>query len=115
MQPQLIYDIHAHRRCPGIHLVESTIWFVLVSMIATMDISKEVNEHGHAIEPEIKFENTVFRYVFVRPLDSSLLCALAIAFADRPKLRNPSKFQFALKARSGQHARLVHEAVDRET
>lgn len=37
----------------------------MVSMIATLDISKAVDEHGSEIEPEVVFDNSVFRYVLV--------------------------------------------------
>lgn len=51
----------AFRRCPGMHLIESSLWIVMASMIATFDISKAVDEHGNMIEPEIVFDNAVFR------------------------------------------------------
>lgn len=47
------------------HLVESSAWLLVVSMIATLDISKALDEDGIEIEPEVVFENAVFRYVSV--------------------------------------------------
>lgn len=32
-------------------------------MIATLDFSKAVDEHGVEVEPEVVFDNSVFRYV----------------------------------------------------
>ncbi|KIM55376.1 hypothetical protein SCLCIDRAFT_134879 [Scleroderma citrinum Foug A] len=63
------------RRCPGSHLAESSIWLMMVSMIATLDICKKTatatDEKGSTdpaagmaeagSEPEIVFENSVFR------------------------------------------------------
>ncbi|KAI6000814.1 cytochrome P450 [Pisolithus albus] len=62
------------RRCPGAHLVESSLWLLMVSMFATLDISKarvaaadeprlnaELKGAESAIEPEIVFDNSVFR------------------------------------------------------
>ncbi|PFH51601.1 hypothetical protein AMATHDRAFT_142046 [Amanita thiersii Skay4041] len=49
------------RICPGKNLVESSIWLVIASMIATLDIKKAVDEQGNVIEPEVKFENPIFR------------------------------------------------------
>lgn len=62
------------RRCPGAHLVESSLWLLMVSMFATLDISKarvaaadeprlnaELRGAESAIEPEIVFDNSVFR------------------------------------------------------
>ncbi|KAI0300570.1 cytochrome P450 [Multifurca ochricompacta] len=60
------------RRCPGIHLVESSIWLLLATVIATLDIEKPRDKCGKEIEPDVKFENSVFRtatrfFVVVRP------------------------------------------------
>ncbi|KDR72492.1 hypothetical protein GALMADRAFT_142815 [Galerina marginata CBS 339.88] len=49
------------RRCPGADLVDSSIWLLLATMIATVDISKAQNSDGSIIEPEIDFNNMVFR------------------------------------------------------
>ncbi|KAI6135874.1 cytochrome P450 [Pisolithus croceorrhizus] len=62
------------RRCPGAHLVESSLWLLMVSMFATLDISKarvaatdesrsntELRGTELAVEPEIVFDNSVFR------------------------------------------------------
>jgi len=49
------------RRCPGAHLVESSAWLLVVSMMATLDISKAMDDHGMRVEPEVTFDNSVFR------------------------------------------------------
>ncbi|KAG1736610.1 cytochrome P450 [Suillus paluster] len=49
------------RRCPGTHLVESSVWLLMACMLATLDIRKARDERGVEIEPVIKFENAVFR------------------------------------------------------
>jgi len=49
------------RRCPGAHLVESSAWLLIVSMIATLDIGKAMDEHGVQIEPEVVYDNSIFR------------------------------------------------------
>ena len=49
------------RRCPGAHLIESSLWIVIACSLATFDIKKVVDEHGKVIEPPIVFENAVFR------------------------------------------------------
>ncbi|KAG2335681.1 cytochrome P450 [Suillus weaverae] len=46
------------RRCPGTHLIESSIWLLITSMLATLDICKARDEQ---IEPVVRFENIVFR------------------------------------------------------
>jgi len=32
-------------------------------MLATLDISKAVDERNDVIEPEVKYENPIFRYI----------------------------------------------------
>jgi hypothetical protein len=50
--------------CPGRHLVHSSVWVLIASMMATLNISKAVDDHGNVIEPEVAFENAVFRCDF---------------------------------------------------
>lgn len=52
------------RQCPGSNLVESSIWLLMVSMLATLDIAKAVDDLGNVIEPEVQFDNSIFRRVF---------------------------------------------------
>ena len=47
--------------CPGRHLVQSSAWILMASVLATMNISKAVDVNGKQIEPEIKYENSIFR------------------------------------------------------
>ncbi|KAG1814714.1 cytochrome P450 [Suillus subaureus] len=49
------------RRCPGTHLVESSVWLLITSMLAALDIRKARDERGAEIEPVVRFENSVFR------------------------------------------------------
>lgn len=42
-------------------MVESAAWLVVVSLIATIDVSKAVDVHGKEIEPDVVYENMVFR------------------------------------------------------
>ncbi|KAG2070560.1 cytochrome P450 [Suillus decipiens] len=49
------------RRCPGTHLVESSVWLLITSMLATLDIRKAKDDKGVEIEPVVRFENAVFR------------------------------------------------------
>ena len=43
------------------NLVESSIWLLLVSMMATLDISKVIDEDGNVVEPKVDFNNPIFR------------------------------------------------------
>ncbi|KAF7973627.1 hypothetical protein HWV62_14814 [Athelia sp. TMB] len=49
------------RRCPGAHLIESSTWLLMVSMLATLDMRKAVDASGNMIEPTVTFDNAVFR------------------------------------------------------
>ena len=63
VQRRALTPAHPHSRCPGAHLVESSAWLLMVSMMATLDITKAVDEYGVEVEPEVVFDNSVFRYV----------------------------------------------------
>lgn len=50
------------RRCPGAHIAESSIWLLMASMLATLDISKPTDQSsGKPIEPTVEFDNPIFR------------------------------------------------------
>jgi hypothetical protein len=51
------------RQCPGKHLVDSSAWLLIVSMLVTLDISKAVDDLGNTVEPTVEYNNAVFRYV----------------------------------------------------
>lgn len=62
------------RRCPGQHLIEESFWIVIATMVATLDISKAVDADGKVIEPNVTFDNAVFR--------CALLC-LTISYTNK--------------------------------
>lgn len=49
------------RRCPGADLVDSTIWILMATMIATIDVSMPLDENGDSIEPQPVYDNQFFR------------------------------------------------------
>ncbi|KAF8552662.1 cytochrome P450 [Imleria badia] len=70
------------RRCPGMHLVESSAWLLTASMIATLDFGKALDEYGVEIEPEVVFNNSIFRMpdpfkLAVKPRSEAVLRMLA--------------------------------------
>ncbi|KAJ6443854.1 O-methylsterigmatocystin oxidoreductase [Purpureocillium lavendulum] len=42
------------RVCIGKHLAEASVWIVVASMLSTMKIEKERDEHGNDVEPEVE-------------------------------------------------------------
>ncbi|OCH88151.1 cytochrome P450 [Obba rivulosa] len=73
------------RRCPGMHLAESSTWLAVVCILATLNVTKAIDSNGDAIEPEVKYENMVFRL--------------------------PNKFTCKIQPRSEQHATLITGSV----
>jgi len=61
MNPKNYVFGYGRRECPGQHLAESSVWLLIVSMLATLDISKAVDEHGNTIEPVVNYSNAIFR------------------------------------------------------
>jgi len=43
------------RLCPGRHMALSSIWISVVSILATFDITKAVDEEGNIIEPSYEY------------------------------------------------------------
>lgn len=69
-----IFNLNAHsyaselftmitRHCPGSHLIESSMWLLMVTMLATLNMSKPTDEYGRTIEPNVQFNDSVFRHV----------------------------------------------------
>jgi hypothetical protein len=48
--------------------VESSVWLLMVSVIATLDIGKAIDDQGREIEPEVVYDDANFRCVSVRVL-----------------------------------------------
>jgi len=76
--PRVFVFGFGRRRCPGAHLVESSVWLMLATMLATLDIEKPRDKDGKDIELEVKFENSVFRTanhfaVILRPRSDAAL------------------------------------------
>ncbi|KIM86577.1 hypothetical protein PILCRDRAFT_308713 [Piloderma croceum F 1598] len=71
------------RHCPGSHLIESSMWLLMVTMLATFDMSKSIDEYGHTIDPDVQFNDSVFRI--------------------------PSAFKCSLMPRSEQMVRLIRQ------
>ncbi|KIJ09366.1 hypothetical protein PAXINDRAFT_87543 [Paxillus involutus ATCC 200175] len=59
--PRMYIFGFGRRRCPGANLVESSAWLLMVSVIATLDIGKAIDDQGREIEPEVVFDNAIFR------------------------------------------------------
>ncbi|KAJ6494054.1 cytochrome P450 [Mycena vitilis] len=72
------------RRCPGLNLVESSVWITVATALATLDISKAKDDFGNPIEPKIDFNNSVFR--------------------------QPDKFQCDIRPRSEQALKVLRQA-----
>lgn len=69
------------RRCPGSHLVDSSLWHLIASMIASLRIEPALNAHGEPVMPKVSYDNRVFRL--------------------------PSAFECRMLPRSAMHASLV--------
>jgi hypothetical protein len=90
------------RRCPGMHLIEESLWIVMASMIAVFDFSNPINEKGRVIKPKVSFDNSVFRFVL------SCYCASRVLTANwHLSYRTPSAFECDIRPRSEQALHLL--------
>ena len=48
------------RRCPGIHLIQSSFWLVIARVVATLDVKERV-VNGVPIKVEVMEKNAFFR------------------------------------------------------
>jgi len=76
MDPRNYIFGFGRRRCPGADLVNSTIWLLMVTMIATIDVSMPLDKNvdSDSNEPNLVYDNQFFRI--------------------------PSRFKFSVKMRS---------------
>lgn len=79
------------------------MWLLMVTMLATLDMSKQTDEYGKTIEPVIQFNDSVFRCV--------VLGALSIRNSYFLPHRTPSPFKCSLRPRSEQAVRLIQQNV----
>ena len=42
-----------------------SLWFVIASILVTFDIKKPLDGNGVPIEPNVTFDNSMFRYVLL--------------------------------------------------
>ncbi|KAJ6550361.1 cytochrome P450 [Mycena sp. CBHHK59/15] len=61
MDPRNYVFGFGRRRCPGADLVDSSIWLLLVTMAATLEISNPLDASGTIIEPKVEYNNAKFR------------------------------------------------------
>jgi Cytochrome P450 len=50
------------RLCPGLNIAEASLWIAMASILATLSISKALDENGKEITPEVKFISTITRW-----------------------------------------------------
>jgi cytochrome P450 len=89
------------RRCPGAYLVESSVWLMLATMLATLDIENPRDRDGKEIKPDVKFENSIFRF-------ASSHCW---RIRTHLHLRTTTHFAVVLRPRSDAALRLIEETI----
>ena len=53
-----------YRICPGRHMAWSSLWITIASLLATMNITKAVDENGVVIEPSGEYESALVQSVW---------------------------------------------------
>ncbi|KAF9456702.1 cytochrome P450 [Collybia nuda] len=56
--------------CPGRHLASASLWIVVVSVLATLDISKALDDNGTEITPDLSFTSGITSHPY--PFRSSI-------------------------------------------
>jgi hypothetical protein len=91
------------RICPGMNLVDASIWLLIVNMLATLDITKPVDENGDVVEQEIIFNNSIFRLDSLHTQSGFVLMIT----------RTPEVFKCRIHPRSEQARKLIVACEDK--
>lgn len=102
MDPRSFIFGFGRRYCPGADLVESSVWILTASILATLDVKPPANGM-----PDVKYEDAIFR--FVGSLLASRLRGLHIAF-----IRVPTKFNCDIQPRSALSLELIKGGMSQE-
>ena len=91
------------RVCPGKAFAESSMFLLMSNIVATMDLTKALDEAGNPITPSVEFGKSAIRYVDSMPLYD--WAALTDVFA-----RHVAPFKCNLRYRSEKARSLVEQA-----
>ncbi|KAG5637844.1 hypothetical protein H0H81_002981 [Sphagnurus paluster] len=98
------------RICPGQYMAFSAIWIAIASMIATLDISKAVDDNGKIIEPSYEYVSALVRYAtYPRAPGFSFLMKNYITVPS-----SPLPFKCSIKPRSPQAESLIRATTNAE-
>ena len=123
------------RRCPGAHLIEESLWIVMATMVATLDISAPPDKiiavgirnaepdllkmgggahdgRSAAVELGVTFDNAVFRCVWCSLLLSPRFDVLFLTCGAHGLYRTPSAFACEIRPRSPQALKALMQATD---
>ena len=81
----------------------------MVSMLSTLNISKAVDEHGRIVEPVVKFENPIFRYVLFAGLSNHEVVSRDPDYLYNSN-RTPSLFKCDMRPRSQKALSLIKQS-----
>jgi len=80
------------------HLADSSVWLLIVCMMATLNIKKPLDENGKVVEPNHTFNNSIFRLVcykylitLFKLLPTSNQDTLFISMRHTPEVREGSR------------------------
>ncbi|QRV98821.1 cytochrome P450 family protein [Ceratobasidium sp. AG-Ba] len=59
------------RRCPGIHVAQSSVWLSIALTLAAYDIAPAVNKEGNEVLPSLDYSNQTVRRVFREQFQST--------------------------------------------
>ncbi|KAJ7251429.1 cytochrome P450, partial [Mycena rebaudengoi] len=69
--PNLIFGF-GRRVCPGQHMVQSTLWITVASLLAVFNITKAIGKDGKILEPSYEYHSAIVSYVMPFPFKCSI-------------------------------------------
>lgn len=69
LDPALVGQFgYGRRACPGKAMATNHVWITVVSILASMNITKAVDEHGSVIEPSGEMKGSMLQCVYPTPV-----------------------------------------------
>lgn len=90
---------YGRRACPGKNVATNSVWITVVSILASMDITKAVDEHGSIIEPSGEMKGSMLQCVYPTSAAAALkltstlsvLLSLSNAVSNHALQRSPAQ------------------------
>lgn len=87
LDPALVGQFgYGRRACPGKYVATNSVWITVASILASMDITESVDEHGSFIKPSGEMKGSMLQCVYPTPI--AVACRLTLTLPASHSLSN---------------------------